>query len=91
MTLESLKTEAQGLGITAIQAAEYGNVRHKSTWQRAIDDELQLRAEMEHYAHKDAAHAAYQSASAPIVVPLAFGAAVGTVLLRNVRGMLVHH
>lgn len=81
MTLAKLRETASELGITAEEAKDYGPISKKTTWEMAIAD-VQRR-----YSDQ-AVHQAYQSGSAPITVPLGIGIAVGTVLIRNISGIL---
>lgn len=94
MTLLELKARAEKLGITAATVAEDYGGTNKQHWQQAITDAEQAQAnaalalEAEEENRQARAQQAYKSPSAPMVVPVAFGLAVGETLLRNVHGML---
>lgn len=88
MTLSELRARAERLGITAEEAKDYGPINTKATWQAAIAIHEQLQREAQQENHDAEMRRICQDASAPVVLPLAFGAAVGTVLLRNISGML---
>lgn len=97
MTLAELKARAGKLGITEADVQYHFGSTKKKDWELAISSKEKAQAnaalaiEAEEENRKVRVAQAYQSASAPIVVPVAFGLAVGTVLVRNVSGMLARH
>lgn len=88
MTLTDLKAKAQELGLSPRDVREHGALNNKGTWETAIRQAEALTAEAQEENRQAKLEQIYKSPGAAVIVPVAFTAAVGHGLLRNVAGML---
>lgn len=88
MTLADLKAKAQALNITQAQVKSIGPLNKRASWQAAIDEAEALAAEAAEESRAAAVDHAYKSPSAPVIIPVAYGAAYLTTLVNGIRGCL---